>query len=295
MDTCNKVSIYLENAGYACRVMGVPKTIDNDLCGTDHTPGYGSAAKFIATTTGEIYLDMCAYDVGMVVVVEIMGRHTGWLAGASALASLSGWGPDLIYLPERPFSMEAFLADVRAVYQEKHHCLAAVSEGIHFADGTYVSEAKSSATDSFGHAQFGGLAARLAEAVKQDTGAKVRGIELSLLQRSGAHVAAQTDIDEAYQAGAFAVEQALGGSSGKMVAFARENENDQYRCRLFLEPLVTAANHEKKVPLAWINENGNYVLPEFIDYALPLIQGENRRPLENGLPRFAKLKKIPVK
>ncbi|MCF0121075.1 MAG: 6-phosphofructokinase, partial [Oscillospiraceae bacterium] len=174
---------------------------------------------------------------------------------------------------------------------KKGKCIIAVSEGIHYADGTFVSEAKTSASDGFGHAQLGGLAVRLAELLKARTGAKVRGIELSLLQRCGAHLASQTDIDEAFAAGKKAVEAAVAGETDKMVVFIREDDGG-YKCSLSLEPLSVAANAEKKVPREWINEKGNYVNREFIDYALPLIQGENHRVVENGMPRFARLKKI---
>ena len=292
MDTCNKISKYMQASGYDCRVMGVPKTIDNDLFGTDHCPGYGSAAKYIATSVAEVYKDACVYDTGTIVIIEIMGRHAGWLAGAAALACLAGAGPDLVYLPETDFDMDTFIADVSRIYGEKGKCLVAVSEGIHYADGTFVSEAKVSATDGFGHAQLGGLAARLAQVVKDRTGAKVRGIELSLLQRCGAHLASQADIDEAFLAGKTAVESAVSGVTDKMVAFKRETADGQYRCVTELLPLTVVANTEKKVPLNWINDAHNGVTQEFIDYALPLIQGENSRVVENGLPRFARLKKI---
>ena len=179
MDTCNKISKYMQKVGYECRIMGVPKTIDNDLNGTDHCPGFASAAKYIATSCAEVWQDAHVYDTGMVTIIEIMGRHAGWLAGSAALASLTGCGPDLVYLPETDFDMDRFLSDVKAVYDKTGKCMVAVSEGIHYADGTFVSEAKTSATDGFGHAQLGGLASMLAETVKQATGAKVRGIELS--------------------------------------------------------------------------------------------------------------------
>jgi 6-phosphofructokinase len=295
MDTCNKVSRFMEKVGYECRVMGIPKTIDNDLYGTDHCPGYGSAAKYIATTVAEVCKDTYVYDVGTITVVEIMGRHAGWLAGASALAAISCAPPDLVYLPEVDFDVEKFLGDVIRVYNEKKKCLVAVSEGLHYADGTFVSEAKLSTTDGFGHAQLGGLAATLAGLIRLHTDSKVRGIELSLLQRCGAHLASQTDIDEAFRAGKYAVECAVAGETGKMVAFERDTSGGGYACRLILQPLSAVANVERKVPREWINEEGNNVTSAFIDYALPLIQGENKRVLENGLPRFARLKKVLVK
>lgn len=295
MDTCNKISKYMQKVGYECRVMGVPKTIDNDLYGTDHCPGYASAAKYIATSLMEVYQDAHVYDTGMICIVEIMGRHAGWLTAAAALATKYGAGPDLIYLPETDFDMDTFLADVQRVYKETGSCMVAVSEGIHYADGSFVSEAKTSATDGFGHAQLGGLAALLASIVKEKTGAKVRGIELSLLQRCGAHLASETDIEEAVMAGRAAVENAVAGITDKMVAFERETVNGHYACKTKLLPLTSVANYEKKIPLEWINDTHNGVKQELIDYVLPLIQGEPKLPKEDSLPRFAKLKKVLAK
>ena len=292
MDTCNKISKYMQKVGYECRIMGVPKTIDNDLNGTDHCPGFASAAKYIATSCAEVWQDAHVYDTGMVTIIEIMGRHAGWLAGSAALASLTGCGPDLVYLPETDFDMERFLADVKAVYDQNGNCLVAVSEGIHYADGTFVSEAKTSATDGFGHAQLGGLASHLASAVKGAFGVKVRGIELSLLQRCGAHLDSETDAEEALLAGSAAVQAAVDGFTDKMVAFRCTRGEDGYRCETVLEPLDIVANFEKKVPREWINEAGNGVNQQFIDYVLPLIQGDAKAPRVNGLPRFARLKKV---
>lgn len=294
MDTCNKISKYMQKVGYACRIMGIPKTIDNDLFGTDHCPGYASAAKYIATSCMEVWQDARVYDTGMVVILEIMGRHAGWLAGAAALASWAGAGPDLVYLPETNFNMDEFLRDVSAIYEKNGNCMVAVSEGIHYADGTFVSEAQTSATDGFGHAQLGGLAAMLADTVKRRTGAKVRGIELSLLQRCGAHLASLTDIEEAYQAGGTAVEAAVSGMTDKMVTFECSREGGNYVCNYKFINLTDVANLEKKVPRDWINAAGNGVEQPFIDYALPLVQGEPSLPRENSLPRFARLKKVPA-
>ena len=295
MDTCNKINHYMQSVGYECRVMGVPKTIDNDLFGTDHCPGYGSAAKYIATSMMEVYQDARVYDTGMIEVVESMGRHAGWLAASAALASEYGAGPDLIYLPETNFSMTSFIADVKRIYAEKGNCLVAVSEGIHYEDGDFVSEAKVEATDGFGHAQLGGLAAILAQVLKEETGAKVRGIELTLLQRCGAHLASQTDIMESYMAGKVAVENAINGINGRMIGFERVMQDGKYTCRTKLIPLMEVANVEKKIPRDWINEAGNGINRQFIDYALPLIQGEPELPKLDSLPRFCHLKKILAK
>ncbi len=294
MDTCNKISKYMSKVGYECRVMGIPKTIDNDLFGTDHCPGFASAAKYIATSITEVYLDARVYDTGMVTIIECMGRHAGWLTAAAALACEKGQGPDLIYLPEVDFDMDSFLADVTRIYKEQGNCIVAVSEGIHYADGSFVSEAKTAATDGFGHAQLGGLAAMLANVVKEKTGAKVRGIELSLLQRCAAHCASLTDIEESFMAGKTAVESAISGITDKMVGFECDRTNG-YVCKPKLFGLTEVANYEKKVPVEWINEAHNGILKPFIDYAMPLIQGETKLPREDGLPRFARLKKVLAK
>ena len=292
MDTCNKINQYMQSVGYDCRVMGVPKTIDNDLFGTDHCPGYASAAKYIATSIMEVSRDAHVYDTGMITIIECMGRHAGWLTAAAALANEAEPCCDFIYLPEVDFDMDKFVADVSKRYEEKKNCIVAVSEGVHYADGRFVSEAKTAATDGFGHVQLGGLAAMLAEVIKQHTGAKVRGIELSLLQRAAAHQASATDIAEAEMAGRFAVESALSGVSGKMAAFGRATEGGQYRCVPTLIDLEDVANREKTVPTEWINAEGNFVTEDFINYALPLIKGESEAVYEDGLPRYAKLKKV---
>ena len=293
MDTCNKVSRYMESVGYDCRVMGVPKTIDNDLYGTDHCPGFGSAARYIATSCMEIKKDTNVYDTPMITVVETMGRHAGWLAGSAALATDAGCGPDLIYLPEVDFDMDAFYADVEKVLKEKGKVLAVVSEGIHYADGRFVSEAKTSDTDGFGHAQLGGLAALLATLLKERFGVKVRGIELSLLQRCASHQASEMDIQEAFHVGKMAVLESTIGQTGQMVALNRKfDEEGKYVLSTTLFPLSKVANYENKVPLEWINEEKNFVTQEFIDYAKPLIQGDPKIVYEGSLPRFARLKKI---
>ena len=291
MDTCNKVSRYMKSVGYECRVFGVPKTIDNDLFGTDHCPGFASAAKYIATSFMEVSRDSHVYDKGMITIIECMGRHAGWLTAAASLAGLSGDGPDLIYLPEVDFDMDKFIADVSRIYKENGNCIVAVSEGVHYADGTFVSEAKTSGTDGFGHAQLGGLAARLADVVKAATGAKVRGIELSLLQRCAAHCASATDIEESFNSGKTAVEAAIAGETGKMVGFKCDRENG-YKCEYVLFDLEKVANFEQKVPLEWITEDKSNVTADFIKYCAPLIAGDLIMPMENGLPRFAKLKKV---
>lgn len=298
MDTCNKISKYMLKNGYECRVMGIPKTIDNDLAGTDHCPGYGSAAKYIATSVMEVYHDAHVYDRGMVTIVEAMGRNAGWLTASAALAGVKGFGPDLIYLPEVPFSLDSFLEKVKEIYGRTRKCLAVVSEGIRDGSGRYISEYGSDlaqSKDSFGHSQLGGLASFLAGEVKRETGAKVRGIELSLLQRCAAHCASQTDIDESFAAGKAAVENAVAGITDKMVGFERRYENGKYVCGIKLFDLTVVANAEKKVPAEWITPSGDGLNEKFIEYALPLIQGQTKLAYEDSLPRFVHLKKVKAR
>ncbi len=296
MDTCNKVSKYMQKVGYDCRVMGVPKTIDNDLWGTDHCPGFGSAAKYVATSTMEVYHDARVYDKGTITILEMMGRNAGWLTAATALAADKGKGPDLIYLPEVDFDMEKFLDKVDALYKKSGHVIVAVSEGIKDKDGKYIAEygSMSKATDSFGHAQLGGLADTLAGFVQEKTGAKVRPVEFSILQRCAAHGGSKTDVDEAFLAGQMAVKFACEGQTDYMVAFERP-ASGAYQCNIKLVKLDEVANKEKTVPLEWIINDGTGLSKEFIDYATPLIQGASGLPFENGLPKFAELKKVLAK
>lgn len=289
MDTCNKISKYLQKVGYECRVMGVPKTIDNDLVGTDHCPGYGSAAKYIATSTMEVYHDAHVYDTGMITVLEIMGRNAGWLTASAALAAEKGQGPDLIYLPELTFDLEQFLSDVEKIYRKNNKVIVAVSEGAKYSNGKYVAD--SGVRDSFGHAQLGGVATTLANIAKEKLGSKVRGIEFSLLQRCAAHCGSLNDVNESYLSGKTAVQKAVEGLTDYMIGFERV-AGEIYECKTKLIKLDDVANTEKKVPREWINKEGNFVTNDFIKYALPLIQGDSRPPFEDGMPRFAKLKKV---
>ena len=275
---------------YGINVIGIPGTIDNDISCTNYCIGFDTAANTAIECIDKLRDTMQSHE--RCAVVEVMGRHAGWLAVSAALASEYGAGPDLIYLPEVDFSMPKFIEDVKRVYAEKGYCIVAVSEGIHYEDGGFVSEAKVAATDGFGHAQLGGLAAMLAQVVKEETGAKVRGIELSLLQRCGAHLASETDIEESVMSGKAAVENAVAGITDKMVGFQCTRDNGKYVCKTELLNLTDVANTEKKVPLEWINKEHNGVEQPFIDYVLPLIQGEPARPKEHALPRFAKLNKV---
>ncbi|MDR2087955.1 MAG: 6-phosphofructokinase [Clostridiales Family XIII bacterium] len=295
MDTCSKISAFLDRNGYACRVMGIPKTIDNDLALTDHCPGYGSAAKYVATTCMEVSLDAKVYGRGSVTVLEIMGRNAGWLTAASALARGQGLGPDLIYLPEVPFDIADFVEDVGRAYERQRDVVVAVSEGIRDKNDAYISSYFSDTSrdrDAFGHVQMGGLAVSLANFAHTKIKTKARrGIEFSLLQRCAAHIASSTDIEESYMAGRAAFEAAEAGESDKMVAFARPG-GPVYRCETTLVDLADVANAEKKLPREWINAAGNGLSQAFVDYALPLIQGETALEWAGGLPRFARPERL---
>ena len=287
MDTCDKISKYMQKSGYDVNVIGIPKTIDNDLCGTDHCPGYGSAAKYIANSIMEINRDASIYPSPLVVVVEIMGRNAGWLTAASKLASVNGFGADLIYLPETPFSYEKFLSDVKTVVDAKKYCIVAVSEGIRFENGKYVGEDQSS-TDVFGHSQLGGVCSIL-KAKAKSLGLKCKAVELNILQRCAAHCASDTDIEESFNAGRQAVKKAVDGETDKMIAFRRK-QGETYEIEYVAEPLSSAANAEKQIPAEWITADGTNLTDDFVAYALPLINGEPKRRLKNGLPVYAKLK-----
>ena len=296
MDTCNKISKFMQSNGYECNVIGVPKTIDNDLYGTDHCPGFGSVARYVATSVMEVYLDSHVYDTGLIVIIEAMGRNAGWITASSSLASVKGYGPDLIYLPEEVFDVDSFVEDVRKVCQVKNNkAIVVVSEGIKDKNGKYISEYMSTVNkDSFGHAQLRGTASILASIVNEKLGVKVRPIEFSLLQRCASHVGSGRDIEEAFNAGRMAVKYAVSGETDKMVIFERANEKD-YKIEYKLVDLALAANTEKKVPAEWILPEHKGLSQEFVDYCLPLIQGDPKCTLEDGLPRFAHLKKVYVK
>ena len=295
MDTANKISKFFKDHDYECRVMGVPKTIDNDLFGTDHCPGYGSAAKYVATTLMELFHDATVYDTPMVTVVEVMGRNAGWLTAAAQLAIEKGQGPDLIYLPELVFNYDEFFTDIEKIIKKKGKAIVVVSEGVKDKDGLYIPEKFTDlSTDSFGHAQLGGTAEILAQEVQKRFNVKVRGIEFSLLQRCAAHLASKVDVTEAFNAGVEAVKAAVNGTTDHMIGFKRVS-SEPYKIEYILVPLEVVANTEKKVPLEWIKPHGAGMTQEFVDYALPLIQGDDKAPLEDGLPRFAQLKKVLVK
>jgi len=294
MDTCNKISKFFKKEGFDCNVMGVPKTIDNDLNVTDHSPGYGSAAKYVATTFMELFHDATVYDQPMITVVEVMGRNAGWLTAAAALAQYKGQGPDLVYLPEKTFDPDVFFSDVDRVLKQKSKVIVAVSEGIKTKEGKYVPELyQELKKDAFGHAQLGGTAQALVSELGNRFNVKLRAIEFSLMQRSAAHLASKVDVTEAFNAGRKAVKAAVAGATDKMIGFKRVSSNP-YKIKYVRIPLQKAANEEQKVPLHWIKEDNTGLTKEYIDYALPLIQGDEKAKLDDGLPRFAQLKKIRV-
>ena len=288
MDTCDRISEYMKHVGYDIRIIGVPKTIDNDLPFTDHTPGYGSAAKFIINTVMEVSYDMLAYPKGKVTIVEIMGRHAGWLTASSVVAAKNGFGPDLIYLPEVPFSIEKFKKDVKKVYDKKSQCLVAVSEGLSNEEGIFLSSS-SALKDAFGHFQLGGVSSKLAQIVNNEMRISSRNIELGTTQRSAAHLQSLTDVNEAIEVGRTAVKYALKGESGVMVTIERVSSKP-YEVNYSKQPLSAIANKEKVVPKSMINKDGNGVTEEFIDYIMPLIQGENTPKYSNGVQHFSKMK-----
>lgn len=285
MDTVLKLSEYGKKIGSNIRIIGIPKTIDNDLCMTDHTPGFGSAAKYIASSLLEIAHDTFIYAVKSVTIVEIMGRDAGWLTAASALAR-NGYStaPHLIYLPEVPFDTEDFLLDVKRALFERDNVIIAVSEGIRDVNGNYIS-ATESAADTFGHSQLSGAGRTLEFLIKEKLGIKVRSVEINVLQRSAAHLASKTDLEESVELGKKAVALSEEGVTASMVTVNRIS-NAPYKISYEYAEIKNIANEAKSVPREWINDAGNDVTQEMIDYLTPLIQGESNVTYENGLPVY---------
>lgn len=288
MDTVSKLSRCAQAHNSDIRIMGIPKTIDNDLVCTDHTPGFGSAARFVATTVREIGIDASIYDTNSVTIVEIMGRHAGWLTGAAALArQYENDNPVYIYLPEENFSIEQFIEDIRKALITRKNIVVCVSEGIHDAQGRFICEYESAAgVDNFGHKMLTGCGKYLENLIRIRLGIKVRSVELNVSQRCSAVRQSATDLAEAIEAGRFSVDSALAGISGKMTAFVRIS-NKPYEMKCELVDVNQVCNQEKKVPLEWIINNGTDVSEEFINYIIPLIQGSITLPEENGIPVFA--------
>ena len=292
MDTIGKLAEYGECIQSDIRFMGVPKTIDNDLMVTDHTPGYGSAAKYIGVVMKEIIRDATVYGTKYVTVVEIMGRNAGWLTAAAALAKSDDCeGVDMICLPEVPFNVERFVEKVRVMQEKKPSIVIAVSEGVKLEDGRYVCELADDvhAVDAFGHKALTGTARYLANVVARNLDTKTRCIELSTLQRCAGHLTSRTDITEAYQVGGAAAKAAFEGVTGQMVALKRIS-NNPYQCTTELHPISEVANLEKKVPLSWMNNNHTQMTEDFLDYARPLIQAELTPLYIAGLPHHIYMK-----
>ena len=296
MDTIKKLSDYAIVTGSDIKFMGVPKTIDNDLAVTDHTPGFGSAAKFIAATMKEIIRDGLVYDYPTVTIVEIMGRNAGWLTAAAALAKSDDCeGVDLIYLPEKVFDIDHFMARVKEIAAKGRSMVIAVSEGIKVADGRYVFELSEHVefVDAFGHKQLSGTASALCKLVADRTGCKTRAIEFSTMQRAATHVASLTDINEAFTAGKMAAEAAAQGETGEMVIFKRVNtEAEPYRIEFSKFDIHQIANGVKNVPQEWINEDGDDLTEDYVKYARPLIQGELLPFWVDGTPRHLVMEEL---
>lgn len=289
MDTVSKLSRYAQKVGSDIIVLGEPKTVDNDLVLTDHTPGFGSAARYVATTVREITIDANVYEKKSVTIIEIMGRHAGWLTAASVLArKYVGDNPLLIYLPEVAFDENEFLAKVNAAFEKNCNVIVCVSEGIHDKEGTFICEYDSSVgVDNFGHKMLAGCGKYLENLVRNKLGVKARSVELNVSQRCSSTMMSAADQQEAVMAGKFGVQAALKGETGKMISFVRES-NAPYKLVCGLEDVNEICNKEKGVPLEWITEGGSDIGPEFIAYAAPLVQGTVDVPMgEDGLPAFA--------
>lgn len=295
-DTADKISKLAQEKGYELRVIGIPKTIDNDLVNTDHCPGYGSVIKFISTTIRELALDNEGMGQGdLVSIIEVMGRNAGWIAAGASLAKrrdMPNDPPHLIYLPEVPFSQEKFLEDVQRVLKKERYCLIVVGEGLVDQDGNFVSAATGS-TDAFGHMQLGGAGEYLRSLVEQHLGIKARASKLGITQRAAAHCSSLTDNEEAFAAGQAAVVAAIDGHTDKMVTIMR-GDGEPYSFETGLTDLSSVANGVKTFPTNWINEDGVSMNYQFTKYALPLIQGEVQVPFEQGLPKYVRLNQIRV-
>lgn len=280
MDTVLKLSAYLKHIGSDVKVIGVPKTIDNDLPCTDHTPGFGSAAKYVATTVQEIIRDSRVYSVQSVTIIEIMGRHAGWLAASACVLRANGeTAPHLIYLPEAKFSKEKFLEDVRAAQAKYKAVIVVVSEGVEAEDNDYTS----GVVDSFGHKYLSGIGKYLENIVRDEIGCKVRSIELNVMQRCSSHISSKTDIDEAVMIGEAGVRAALSGESGKVMVFKRISDMPYVVTTDYVDA-QEVANKEKLLPENWITPQKNNVNDKALKYFLPLIQGEVNVLMKNGLP-----------
>lgn len=294
MDTVQKLSDYTISNGIDVKVVGVPKTVDNDLNGIDHSPGFGSAAKYIATCVREVAYDTSIYSIKSVHIIEAMGRNAGWLTASSVLARQEDMAaPHLVYLPEVPFSVDQFVKDVKAKLEEYNSVIVVVSEGIRDKNGHYIS-AESSNTDVFGHSQLSGTGAYLKGVVEKEIGCKVRALEPSVIQRSAGHISSLTDVEEAFNLGTVAVSAAVSGKTGVFSTLRRISDKP-YSVEYYTENVAVVANMEKKVPRNWINDKGNDVTQEMVDYLKPLIEGVVQTPYRNGLPDYIDIRHLDLK
>lgn len=287
MDTVHKLSVYAKKTNSSVRIIGIPKTIDNDLTHTDHSPGYGSAAKYVAATVRDIVMDASVYNAESVTIVELMGRHAGWITAASILArKFENDNPALIYLPENEFCLDEFVESVKKEVEKRNTVVVCVSEGIKDKEGKFICEyASESGTDNFGHKMLTGCGKYLENVVKDRLGIKVRSVELNVNQRCKEMLSSLTDINEAVMAGEFGVKACLDGQTGMMVSFKREDKNG-YRIDCELTDCADVCNQEKEVPTDWILDSGKGVTQDFVEYVKPLIQGENTPVMEGGLPKY---------
>ena len=287
MDTVHKLSVYAKKTNSSVRIIGIPKTIDNDLTHTDHSPGYGSAAKYVAATVRDIVMDASVYNAESLTIVELMGRHAGWITAASILArKFENDNPALIYLPENEFCLDEFVESVKKEVEKRNTVVVCVSEGIKDKEGKFICEyASESGTDNFGHKMLTGCGKYLENVVKDRLGIKVRSVELNVNQRCKEMLSSLTDINEAVMAGEFGVKACLDGQTGMMVSFKREDKNG-YRIDCELTDCADVCNQEKEVPTDWILDSGKGVTQDFVEYVKPLIQGENIPVMEGGLPKY---------
>ena len=296
MDTVKKLSDYAQKIGSDLRVVGIPKTIDNDLVGIDHSPGFGSAAKYIATCVREVAYDTSIYSIKSVHIIEAMGRNAGWLTAASVLARQDNMpAPHLVYLPEVPFSVEQFVKDVKDKLEEYNSVIVVVSEGIKDKSGNYISAAQSTGADKFGHERLSGTGAYLKSVIEKEIGCKVRALEPSVLQRSAGHIASLTDVNEAFNLGSVAVRAAVEEKETGVFSTLVRTSNKPYCVAYDTEKVAVVANEEKTVPVEWINEEGNDVTEEMVTYLRPLIRGTVQTPFRGGLPDYVDIRHLDVR
>ena len=294
MDTVKQMSEYAKKINSDVRFVGIPKTIDNDLVGIDHSPGFGSAAKYIASCVREVAYDTTIYNIKSIHIIEAMGRDAGWIAGSAALAKEgTALAPHLIYLPEVAFSTEQFLKDVNKMLEKYNSVIVVVSEGIRDKDGNYIS-AEASNTDKFGHIMLSGVGAYLKSVIENKIGCKVRALEPGVLQRSAAHIASHTDMNEAFSLGEVAVKAAVDGQTG-VFSTIRRTSDSPYCVEYGTEDVRVVANAVKTVPREWINAEGNYVTEEFLNYVRPLVVGIPQVPYRNGLPDYIDVRHLNTK